>query len=89
MEDKRKRIPTSVAAERLGVSPATVLDYMRRGYLTGTTTTGERSEVGGWYWFDPAEVDAFARGAAPAAKAYRESRETNGTPKRGRKVGAR
>ena len=78
-----KRLTTREAADALGVSHDAVRVYAKVGYLKPITASGTLG-VGQRMYFDRDEVEAFARGGAPAAKAYRESRETV-APKRGRK----
>ncbi len=75
-----KRISTSEAAKILGVSRESVRVFATfRDYLKPMTNTGDWGR-GVRMYFDQAEVEAFARGGAPAAKAYRESLEVK--PKR-------
>jgi hypothetical protein len=73
-----KRITTKVAADRLGVSSEMVRQYHAEGWLVGRTTSGVTGR-GRRLFFDPGEVEAFARGGAAGAAAYR---------KRARKAGA-
>jgi hypothetical protein len=82
------RIDTTEAANRLGITGETVRAYVRLGWLDGKTASGETGR-GKPFFFDSDEIEAFRRGGAPAAKAYRESRDLDVKPKRGRKVGAR
>lgn len=74
-----KRITTTEAARRLSITPDIVRGYARIGWLSRSTSSG-RSGRGKRMYFDAAEVEAFARGGAPAAKAYREQ-QANGAPK--------
>jgi hypothetical protein len=83
-----ERIDTAEAAKRLGITGETVRAYVRLGWLDGKTPSGETGR-GKPFFFDSDEVEAFKRGGAPAAKAYREARDLSIKPKRGRKVGAR
>ena len=77
------RITTKQAAVMLGVDPQGVRVFAKTGWLRGITNSGAMGQ-GKRLYFDRDEVEAFARGGAPAAKAYREGRETV-APKRGRK----
>jgi hypothetical protein len=69
-----RRINTTEAAKRLGVSRSAIRSLSYSGLLKATTTNGNRG-FGVRLYFDEAEVDAFALGGAPAAKAYREDRD--------------
>lgn len=73
-----KRMTTTEAASLLGVSGETVRQFAKIGYLTAHTNSGETG-VGKRFYFDAAEVAAFAEGGAPAAKTYRETK-ANPTP---------
>ena len=84
-ERKENELTTTEVAERLEVTPATVLEYMRLGWLRGWTRSGEVGPGQRWY-FDAREVEAFAKGGRIAAKAWREQQEPTGRPKRGRRV---
>ena len=69
------KLTTAEVADRLGMSETTVRTFCKVGYLVGQTSSGSRGR-GQRYYFDPVEVEAFARGGAPAAKAYRETQTT-------------
>lgn len=73
-----KRIKTSAAADLLGVTAETVRAYAREGWLTPLRANPDPA-VRCSFFFDAAEVEAFARGGAAGAAAYR---------KRTRKAGA-
>ncbi len=82
------RLTTKEAAAVLRVSTETVRSLAKdRGYLKPITSSGDCGR-GQRMYFDAGEVEAFARGGAPAAKAYREERDLKVAPKRGRKVKA-
>lgn len=83
-----KRIKTSAAAKILGVTGETVRAYAREGWIARLPTNPDPDARSVWY-FDEAEVEAFAKGGAAGAKAYRETAGPKATVKRGRKVGAR
>ena len=52
----RGLVPAAMAAELLGVKPATLYAYVSRGSLTSHRRPGERGS-----WFDPAQLDDLAR----------------------------
>lgn len=74
MSTGSKRMKTFEVAERLGLSRETVRGLAASGQLGFHTNSG-RIGRGSRKYFDANEVEAFARGGAPAAKAYRESLE--------------
>lgn len=79
-----KRIKTERASEILGVTQETVRNYAKAKYITRLP-----SPTRDWF-FDEAEVEAFARGGVAGAEAYRLLNQDHPVaPKRGRKVGAR
>jgi hypothetical protein len=83
-----KRIKTKAVAEILGVTPETVRAYARDEWIVRLPTCPEPGRKEIWY-FDAGEVEAFARGGAKAAEAYRRSVGPKAAPKRGRRVGAK
>lgn len=78
-----KRISTTEAAKILGVKPDTVRDYASRDFLWSMTRDGTNGH-GKRRFFDEDEIHAFARGGIPAAKAYRESKESQVPVRKGR-----
>jgi hypothetical protein len=81
-----KRIKTREAADILGVSPETVRLYGSEGVITPLRRFTEKRCA--WF-FDRDEVEAFARGGAAGAKAFREANAPKATAKRGRKIAAK
>ena len=79
--DQITRIKTRTVAERMDCSVETVRAWANEGYLTWWTPDGTRGKSHD-LWFDAAEVEAFIRGGAPAAKAYRERLNGDVTPTR-------
>lgn len=78
------RMTTDEAATALRVKPETVRRHARRRWLHAITDSGETGP-GQVLYFDPAEVEAFARGGKPAAEAYRAGRDRKPIPvRRGR-----
>src|SRR5262245_2170649 len=78
------RLTTRKAAEFLAVSPHTIRKYVHLGWLSAVTNSGGRGP-GQRYYLNAAEVDAFARGGAPAAEAYRLQRDNRPiVPRKGR-----
>lgn len=66
------RMTTRSVAERFGVTPHTVRDWVVKGWLRGVTASGGHGR-GQRMYFDSGEVDAFEKNGGPAAQAYRES----------------
>jgi hypothetical protein len=81
------RLTTTQVADRLGIGPDAIREYARAGWLTAVTASG-RTGKGKRFYFDAEEVDAFAKGGAPAAKAYRERQGGPAKPRRYRRAGA-
>jgi len=65
------RMTVEDAAEALRLEPEAVRRHIRRGNLAASTDSGKRGPSQRLY-LDPAEVEAFAMGGAPAAKDYRD-----------------
>ena len=73
------RVPDLTAAEaaaRLGIKPETLYAYVSRGLLT-------RRRDGAGSWFDPLDIEEFARRRRPAARSTPSARSGGhpvGTP---------
>lgn len=79
---------TAEVAEALEVDPETVRTYVSLGYLTPRTRSGKRGR-GQRMYFDEGEVQAFKKGDAAGAAAYRQmiadrEAEQAGPKRRGR-----
>lgn len=84
MTDKVSQMMTTrQVAEALGVSPVSVRQYAIDGHLSSFTTKGKSGRAQRRY-FDPEEVEAFRRGGALAAQAFRERKKLK--PRRGGKA---
>lgn len=74
------------AAKLLGVSESCLYKLAEDGVLE-PMRNGIGARIGGRrLYYDRLELEAFARGGAPAAKAYRESKGIVTKPRRGRKA---
>lgn len=79
----RLRYTHAEAAAVLGIGVQYLYELADRGDLVPTTNQGRRGG-GKRLYYDPAEVEAFARGGAPAAAAYRAGRDGAAKGKAGR-----
>ena len=72
--DGPEKMKVADLARRLGLHPQSVRRYVAAGYLkpwTADGTLGKGKDI----LIDAGEAEAFVKGGAPAAKAYREQRE--------------
>jgi hypothetical protein len=74
------RMTTTEAGELLGLTGETIRAYIRQGWLTGQTASGKLGRAQRIY-LDRGEVEAFAKGGAPATQAYREQQANAAMPK--------